>query len=120
MGLESGQYLFLPFEFLQQIRLEIGTADDFEHFENRRQRDMMLQCMRLMQKKLVSFIQVFQPQHGTDAFVERVFVNNQCKPLSMSGYHLSEILNGLFKKYKPVPSMMPDFQPVFYIWHAIP
>ena len=79
---------------------------------------MMLQGMALMQKEGLSFMQIFKPQQSTDTFVERVFVNYQCEPLSMSMSHLLTILKEPYEKNKPHELMKRNFPPVFYRQHA--
>ena len=67
----------MPLQFLQQVRLQIGTAGNFQHFEDRRQRDVVLLGMLLVQEKGEFLVEVFQTQQGANTLVERVFVNDQ-------------------------------------------
>ncbi|MNT19151.1 hypothetical protein D3C72_1543950 [compost metagenome] len=71
------QALALALEFLQQVGLQVGATRHFEHIENSCQGNMVLHCMLLLDEELEFVVQVFQPQQGTYAFVERVFVDNQ-------------------------------------------
>ena len=81
VGFKTEQCLSLPFEFLQQIRLQVGSTGNLQHFKNRRQGDMVLERMRLIQEKCEFFVQIFQPQQGANTLVERVFVYDQNRSL---------------------------------------
>jgi len=77
---EGKQYLALAFEFLHQIELEIGAAGDFEDFEQRDQRDMMIfgGVGRDEMGNLVE--QVLKAQQRANALAQRVFVGNHAPP----------------------------------------
>jgi hypothetical protein len=69
--------LLLALELLQQVGFQIGAAGDFQHVEDRRERDMVLHRVFLMHEELEFFVQVFQPQQRANPLVERVFVDDQ-------------------------------------------
>jgi hypothetical protein len=71
------QALLLAFELLQQVGLEVGAAGHFQHVEDRREGDVVLQRMFLMHKELEFLVQVLQPQQRANPLVERVFVDDQ-------------------------------------------
>jgi hypothetical protein len=92
--------LLLAFEFLQQVGLEVGAAGHFQHVEDRRERDVVLQRMLLVHKELEFLVQVLQPQQRANPLVERVFVDDQSDiPLGV-GWRNPVILNHDEQNYK--------------------
>ncbi|MNS92764.1 hypothetical protein D3C72_1269090 [compost metagenome] len=76
-GAQRRQCLALAFQFLDQVGLEVGAAGDVNDLEQRGQRDMVLLGMILAEEVFQPIEQVLQAQECPDAFVERVFVQNQ-------------------------------------------
>jgi len=71
------QDLFLSLEFLQQVRLELRSAGDFQDFKQRYQCGVVRARIFLGDEVIGALEQVFQTQQGPDSFVERILVGNQ-------------------------------------------
>jgi hypothetical protein len=92
----------LPFEFLQQVGLQVCSSGNFQHFKDGRQRDMVLQGMFLMEKKNELLVQIFQPQQCANTLIERVFVDDQSDVSLEERWagNIYVILNEAMKNYK--------------------
>ena len=83
--IERRERLALPLQFFHQIRLQVGPTGDLGDLEQRRQRDMMLPCVFLIQEKRETLEQVFESQQRPDSLVEGILVKNQARsPLAWS------------------------------------
>jgi hypothetical protein len=68
--------VLLPFEFLQQIGLQIGAAGDFENFKNAEQCDVMFLRVRFRGEVLHALVQILEPQQRANPLAQRVFVTD--------------------------------------------
>jgi hypothetical protein len=58
--------LFLPFEFLQEVGLEIGATRDFEDLEHAQERYVMLLRIGFGDEIQRPLVQILEPQQSTD------------------------------------------------------
>ena len=73
---ERQQHLFLPLQFLQQVRFQVGAARDLEDFEQREQRGVVIDRILAGEKEARAIEQVLQAQQRADAFVEGILVSD--------------------------------------------
>jgi hypothetical protein len=73
---ERKQHLLLAFEFLQQVGFEVGAPGYLEYFEQRQERDMMVERIGARDEMARALEQILQAQQGPDALVERILVRN--------------------------------------------
>ena len=74
------QDLALPFEFLDEVHLEVGTPGDLEDFEQRGDRDVMLVGPFILDEVPGLVEQILKTQQSADAFVEGIFVSDHAAP----------------------------------------
>ena len=75
--LKANQGLFLTFELLQQIGFQIGAPGNLQHLVNRRERDMMLQRVVVLNEETELLVQILKSKKRANTLVERVFVDGQ-------------------------------------------
>ena len=66
--------MLLALQFLQQVGLEIRPARDFEHLEDREQRDMMLVRVVLVQEVVDALEHILEPQQRAHTLAQGVLV----------------------------------------------
>ena len=69
-------------QFLQHVALQVGARSHIHDLEQRHQREVVVHRCVAWQQLAQAVEQVLQPQHGADAFIERVFVEHQGRGLS--------------------------------------
>src|SRR5664279_2188761 len=72
------------FELFQQIGLQVGARADVHDLEDRRQRVVVIDRGVALDELAEAIEQMLEPQHGADAFVERVLVEDQGEVGSVS------------------------------------
>jgi hypothetical protein len=73
------QHLPLPLQFLQQVGFQVGTAGDFEDFEQGEQGCVVVQSMGLDGEEVHPGEQILQAQQSAYPFIERIVVANHAK-----------------------------------------
>ena len=68
--------LLLLVQVLHHVGLQVGARGDVHHFEDRGQGVVVVERVVARDQFAEAAEQVFQPQVGADAFVERVFVED--------------------------------------------
>ncbi|MNT32097.1 hypothetical protein D3C72_1679590 [compost metagenome] len=77
IGAQRRERLALALQFLDQVGLEVGAAGHVDDLEDRRNGHVMLLRVNLPEEIIQPIEQVFQAQERPDAFVERIFVQDQ-------------------------------------------
>src|SRR5690606_23322847 len=79
------ELVLVAVELLEQVALEVGAGGHVHHFKDGDQREMVVDRAVAPHQVMQAREQVFQPQHGADAFVEGIFVKNQRTTWEMLG-----------------------------------
>jgi len=79
----AGEQLFLLVQIFQDIGFQIGPHGHVHDFEQRGQREVMVQWVVARHQFAQPAEQVFQPQVGPDAFIEWVLVQNHAEASSV-------------------------------------
>ena len=70
------ELLLVPFEVLEHVGLEIGAGSDVHDLEDGHQRVVVIERMGSRNQLAQAAEQLLEPQIGSQAFVERIFVKD--------------------------------------------